>query len=108
MPTHSELPSPLRPFVDDEGRLRRWPSRQKVQRMAVALMARRFQPGRAYSETEVNRLLLDGHTFGDWALLRRMLYDWHFLDRERDGSRYWLDARAAEQIARELPRQLAG
>ena len=97
-----DLPRPLRPFIDAEGRVRQWPSRMKVQRMAAALLARRFEPGRDYTETEVNMVLLDGHTFADWALLRRVLCDWRFLDRESDGSRYWVRAAAAERIAREL------
>ena len=68
--------------------------------MAAAYLATRFEPGREYSEREVNQLLLDWHTFGDWALLRRVMFDWCLLDRERDGSRYRLrsdppDLRAA-------------
>ena len=98
----SELPSSLRPFVRDDGRLAQWPSRQKIQRMAAALMATRFTPGRDYTEKEVNALLMDGHTFADWALLRRVLYDWCFLDRESDGSRYWLRSDAAGRIAEHL------
>ncbi len=97
-----ELPRHLRPFIDPDGRLSQWPSRQRVQRMAVALLARRFEPGRDYTEAEVNRELVAAHTFGDWALLRRVLYDWRFLDRESDGSRYWVRADAAELIARTL------
>jgi hypothetical protein len=103
MMQRESLPGPLRPFVDADGRIRQWPARQKVQRMAVALLARRFESGRDYTEADVNALLLDGHTFGDWALLRRLLYDWRFLDRESDGSRYWLRAGAADKIAQELP-----
>ena len=86
----ASLPSELRPFVDDEGRIKQWPVRQKVQRMAAAYLAACFQPGREYSERQVNQLLLQWHTFGDWAMLRRVLFDWGYLDRERDGSRYWL------------------
>jgi hypothetical protein len=97
-----DLPRPLRPFVDAEGRIQQWPSRQKVQRMAAALLATRFEAGRHYTEPEVNALLMDGHTFADWALLRRVLYDWRFLDRKSDCSRYWVRAEAAERIAREL------
>jgi hypothetical protein len=97
------LPRPLRPFIDAEGRLHQWPSRQKVQRMAAAFLARRFEPGRDYTEPEVNLLLMDGHTFADWALLRRVLYDWGFLDRESNGSRYWVRPDAAERIAEQLP-----
>lgn len=82
------LPRELRPFVDDAGRLARWPSRQKTQRMAISYLAGKFAPDREYTEREVNFLLMDWHLFGDWALLRRALYDWKHLDREPDGSRY--------------------
>lgn len=70
--------------------------------MAVALLATRFSPDRDYTEKEVNALLMDGHTFEDCALLRRMLCDWRFLDRERDGSRYRLRDDAAQQIEEQL------
>ena len=98
----SSMPRPLRPFLDDEGRIVQWPTRQKVQRMAAALLVRRFEAGRHYSETEVNARLMDGHTFGDWALLRRVLCDWRYLDRESDGSRYWLRPEAAALAAETL------
>lgn len=98
----SALPRELRPFIDDSGRLRQWPSRYKVQRMAVALLSRRFEPGQEYSEKEANFLIMDGHTFADWALLRRSLVDWGFVARESDGSRYRLTDRAAALAAREL------
>ena len=35
----TELPRELRPFVDESGRITRWPSRYKVQRMAATLLA---------------------------------------------------------------------
>lgn len=94
----SQLPRDLRPFVDEEGRLNRWPSRHKVQRMAATLLARRFEPGREYTEQEVNFVLIEAHTFGDWAIIRRSLVDWRYLDRERDGSRYRLRADAPTQF----------
>ena len=102
MMPREDLPRLLRPFVDDRGRITQWPSRMKVQRMAAALLARGFEPGRVYTEAEVNVLLMDGHTFADWALLRRVLCDWHFLDRESDCSRYWVRPGAAERIVQEL------
>jgi hypothetical protein len=80
--------------VDDDGRLKQWPTKQKTQRMAAALLAERFETGRVYNERQVNELLLGWHTFGDWALLRRVLFDWGYLDRESDGSRYWRRAEA--------------
>ena len=87
-------PRELRPFLDGEGRLKQWPTKQKTQRMAVASLAARFEPHREYNERQVNERLLEWHTFGDWALLRRMLFDWGYLDRKSDGSRYWLRADA--------------
>src|SRR5262245_49155415 len=108
MRPREDLPRALRPFIDDEGRIHQWPSRMKVQRMAAALLARRFEPGRDYTETEVNMVLMEGHTFADWALLRRVLCDWRFLDRESDCSRYWVRAGAAERIAEELPGRSIG
>ena len=64
--------------------------KQKIQRMATAYLAARFEPGREYSEREVNERLLEWHTFGDWALLRRRLCDWRYMVRELDGTRYRL------------------
>jgi hypothetical protein len=104
----SQLPRDLRPFIDETGRLGQWPARQKVQRMAVAWIARRFEAGRDYREREVNEVIMDGHTFADWALLRRSLIDWGYMRRESDGSRYRLDDRAAEAIERELGSPGAG
>jgi len=84
------LPRELRPFVDDDGHLIQWPMRRKVQRMAIAYLATKLEPGREYHEREMNEVLVQWHTFGDWALLRRLLFDWSYMDRERDGSRYRL------------------
>jgi hypothetical protein len=76
--------------MDGGGRLAQWPSKQKVQRMALDYLVGKFDHGREYSEREVNELLLDWHTFRDWALLRRLLCDWGYMTRERDGTRYRL------------------
>ena len=42
-----------------------------------------------YTEKEVNAILNRCHTFEDWALLRRELFERGYLNRERDGSTYW-------------------
>ena len=61
-----------------------------MQLMAIAYLATKFETGREYREREVNQVLVEWHTFGDWALLRRLLFDWRYMDRESDGSRYRL------------------
>ena len=84
------MPREARTFLDDDGRLLSWPAKQKTQRRVIDHLARKFEHGREYTEKEVNFVLMDWHSFGDWALLRRLLYNWGYMDREGDGSRYRL------------------
>ena len=51
-------------------------------------LAEKFETGKDYTERQVNDLLLSWHTFADPATLRRELYEYHFLDRSRDGKIY--------------------
>ena len=87
------MPQRLAPFIDHAGRFTSWPAREPLQREAIAWLARRFELGRGYTEPEVNAILDSAHTFTDPALLRREMCDWGILQRERDGSRYWLAIR---------------
>ncbi|HVQ44299.1 MAG TPA: GNAT family N-acetyltransferase [Candidatus Saccharimonadia bacterium] len=75
-------------FLDDKGRLRQWPSRRSDKLLAVAYLATKFDFKASYTESEVNELLKQWHTFNDWPLLRRELYEQGFLDRNTDGSNY--------------------
>ena len=79
----------LRHFLDDQGRLKRWPAKRKIQVAAAAYLAQQFLPGREYAEAEVNEILNRCHTFKDPALLRRSLFDEGHLARTPDGRRYW-------------------
>jgi hypothetical protein len=77
------------PYLDDAGRLQVYPSRRARQIKVLQYLADKFEPGRRYSEREVNELLDRHHTFGDCALLRRDLVDSRLLERTRDGTQYW-------------------
>ncbi|NBR62163.1 MAG: DUF2087 domain-containing protein [Actinobacteria bacterium] len=46
-----------------------------------------FQLDMHYSEKQVNEVLAE--IFDDHVFARRLLIEWGFLDRERDGSSYW-------------------
>ena len=81
----------IKGFLDKDGKLYTYPAKFKKQLFALRYLASKFDHGRQYTEKEVNALLNDWHTFGDWALLRRDLCDRHFIGREPDGSRYWLE-----------------
>lgn len=83
------LPAALRPFLDESDRLVQWPTKYSLQRAFVEYLADVIEPGRDYSESELNRELDRYHTFNDAALLRRLLFDWGYIDRRADGSAYW-------------------
>lgn len=81
----------LRNFVRD-GRLTSMPSGQKKIRIVVEHIAQRFEPGRRYSEKEVDAELKTWHA--DHAALRRYLVDQVVMTRE-DGW-YWRSGGAVE------------
>lgn len=54
-------------------------------------IAERFEPGRKYTEKEVNAVIQDAILFSDHELIRREMFMYHILDRLRDGSAYWLE-----------------
>ena len=76
-------------FLDEEGRLKLWPSKQAPREEVFAYLVQKFEPGRDYTEHEVNAILSTWHTFGDLFILRRGLIESEWLLRMRDGSRYW-------------------
>lgn len=81
-------------YLDAEGRVKEWPGKKKerAKRLILEYLASKFESGIVYSEGQVNDLLRQYHTFDDWALLRRELFEQGFLNREKDGSSYWLTA----------------
>ena len=54
-------------------------------------LAQKFEPGKIYTEKQVNVLLNQWHTFEDPATLRRELYQHRFLGRQPSGAAYWLE-----------------
>lgn len=74
----------LDPFVRD-GRVMSYPRKWARRLELLRWLARVFEPGRDYSEAEVN-LLLGGHEI-DHATLRRYLVDAGLLERAH--ARYW-------------------
>ena len=81
----------IEPFLDSQGKLKAFPAKRKKKLSALVYLAGKFEQGKTYTEQEVNELLNQWHLFGDPATLRRELYNNRFLDRESNGSRYWLE-----------------
>jgi hypothetical protein len=67
------------------GRLTQMPMQRSKRLIVLDYLAQAFEPGRRYTEQEVNQILVRCHD--DVATLRRYLVDEDFLDRER--GRYW-------------------
>jgi biotin operon repressor len=63
------------------------PTKQKKLMPVLRYLTQRFEPGRQYTEREVNDIIRQLHD--DYVTLRRLLIDFHFLDRQSGGSLYW-------------------
>jgi hypothetical protein len=74
----------LRAFTAD-GRITSMPAKWSRKLVLLDVVAQSFDPGRAYSEAEVNEVLLRWHD--DYAALRRYLVDADYLGRENGF--YW-------------------
>ncbi len=86
-----DLEQILKNFLDDRKRLKAFPAKRKMKVYALFYLAGKFEQGIRYTEPEVNDLLDRWHIFHDPATLRRELYNGHFLNREPNGSLYWLE-----------------
>ena len=73
-------------FVDEK--LREFPIKQKRKLVVLDRIAKAFEPGRRYTEKQVNEALLE--FYGDYATIRRYLVEYGFMDRKPDGSAYWM------------------
>ena len=68
-------------------RLKQIPAKEKKLVAVLRWLATRFEPGREYTEREVNAIIEQVHP--DYATLRRELVDFHFLERQGGGGVYW-------------------
>ena len=81
----------LRNFMDENQKLKAFPTKRKLQNYSLHYLASKFEKDKLYTEKEVNELLNQWHTFQDSALLRRELFDSGYLNRESNGSQYWME-----------------
>lgn len=72
-------------FIDLAGRLTAIPVQRKKRMAVLRWLVEDFQPGRLYSEADVNRIILRRHP--DFAALRRYLVDEELMQRRRGV--YW-------------------
>ncbi len=97
------MDSRLERFLDEEGKLKRFPSKQSVRALVYEYLAGKFECGRDYTEKEVNGILTSWHTFDDYFVLRRGLIDSGWMQRLPNGSKYWKneDATPSEAVSQD-------
>lgn len=80
----------LRNFLDGDGRLKQMPAKHKMRAYVYLWAASLLEPGRRYSEGELNACIGGLLAYRDPATIRRALVDYGFMARLPDGSAYWL------------------
>jgi hypothetical protein len=65
------------------------PRSEKKKIIILKYLSQKFQHNKKYTETEVNETIKQMHE--DFAALRRYLIQYGFMDREDNGSSYWLN-----------------
>jgi DNA-binding CsgD family transcriptional regulator len=71
-----------------DGPIGHFPAKEKKRVAVLRHVAKYFDPTARYTEKEANAVLK--RFYDDYALLRRLLIDYGFLDRTIDGSAYWV------------------
>lgn len=96
----------LRTFFK-EGKLQQIPAQHKKRWLVLAEIAKCFQPGRSYTEQEVNEIILP--MYHDYCTIRRELVEQHLL--ARNGAAYWAaepsDAEPKSGLQRSFQESLA-
>jgi hypothetical protein len=84
----------VKAFSRRDGSLKEIPAQQKKLLAVLRHIVRVFEPGREYTEKQVNEALARFHE--DIASLRRYLISYKFMQRDPHGKKYW----RAEESAR--------
>jgi len=77
----------LNTFLDENGRFKVFPAQQKKEEALLRHIVKVFEPGKRYSEKEVNEMLSQFNE--DTARQRRDLVELGFMKREGGGGAYW-------------------
>ena len=68
--------------------LKRYPAREKKKIVILKEICKQFESNKKYAESDLNLIL--EKFLDDTATLRRGLVSYGLMERERDGSLYWL------------------
>ena len=74
-------------FSSANSRLRYFPVKEEKRKLLLPRFASLFEPNKIYTEDEVKIIIKK--VYDDDALIRRYLVDYGYLNREKDGSKYY-------------------
>lgn len=84
-------------FEEDDNRLKTFLMKEKDRLVVLDEIVKHFELGEEYSEKEIDNILKG--IYEDHTAVRRALIDYGFLERETDGSKYWVkDTIKQEQV----------
>lgn len=69
-------------------KLKNFPPKEKLRLIIISQIIKNFNKDTIYNEKEVNQII--SKSYQDYALIRRYLIEYGFLDRKPDGSQYWV------------------
>jgi len=74
--------------ISENGTIKQWPSKSLLKQMALIYIWSKLDQDRTYTSKEISEAIDSMIEFGDFALIRRELYDRGYLDRTADGREY--------------------
>ena len=86
--TDSEKENVIKNYMNENGGIKTYPSKEKKKIIVLAEVAKNFKLGKKYSEKEINRVLK--RIYDDYVTIRRALIEYGFIERSKDCSSYWV------------------
>lgn len=77
-------------FLDKDGKVMHIPSKNKKMMAVLRYLTSKFETSVIYSEKQVNHIIDQWHTFGDYFIIRRLLIDSGLMARTTNGEKYWV------------------
>lgn len=75
-------------YITSSGRLRSYPNTEQAKKVILEYITSYFSKGEKYQDSEVNGILMN--IYIDYALLKRELLEFEFLNRTEKGGIYWV------------------
>lgn len=86
----------LERYLNGNGVVKAWPGKAKNRLVILEYLASKFQPGKQYSEQEINLILMK--YLDDYVTRRHDLIEYHFLSRTDDGHFYWVNQQTRKNV----------